>query len=82
MKIAVTNLGEIVSGDWHHPIASGDTILVHDDRIIRVGTASAAEVAAVDVVIDAGGMTAIPGLIDSHVHITFGDYTPRQRAVG
>jgi imidazolonepropionase-like amidohydrolase len=34
------------------------------------------------VVIDAGGMTAIPGLIDSHVHITFGDYTPRQRTVG
>ncbi|MEO6781980.1 MAG: amidohydrolase, partial [Bradyrhizobium sp.] len=82
MKIAITNLGEIVSGDWRHPIASGDTILVHDDRIVRVGTASAAEVEAVDVVIDAGGMTAIPGLIDSHVHITFGDYTPRQRAVG
>ena len=33
-------------------------------------------------VIDAGGMTAIPGLIDSHVHVTFGDYTPRQRTVG
>jgi enamidase len=33
-------------------------------------------------VIDADGMTAIPGLIDSHVHITFGDYTPRQRTVG
>jgi enamidase len=35
-----------------------------------------------DVVIDADGMTAMPGLIDSHVHITFGDYTPRQRTVG
>ena len=46
------------------------------------GTASAADVEAADVVIDAGGMTAIPGLIDSHVHITFGDYTPRQRTVG
>jgi len=49
---------------------------------VRVGTASAAEVEAADVVIDADGMTAIPGLIDSHVHITFGDYTPRQRTVG
>ena len=47
-----------------------------------VGTAPAAAVEAADVVIDAGGMTAIPGLIDSHVHITFGDYTPRQRTVG
>ena len=27
-------------------------------------------------------MTAIPGLIDSHVHITFGDFTPRQQTVG
>jgi enamidase len=33
-------------------------------------------------VIDAGDMTGVPGLIDSHVHITFGDYTPRQRTVG
>ena len=82
MRIAIANLSEIVSGDWRRPIASGDTILVHDDRIVGVGTASAADVEAVDVVIDAGGMTAIPGLIDSHVHITFGDYTPRQRAVG
>ncbi|MGE0653965.1 MAG: amidohydrolase family protein [Alphaproteobacteria bacterium] len=32
--------------------------------------------------IDAGGTTAVPGFIDSHVHITFGDYTPRQKTVG
>src|SRR5262249_44448025 len=47
-----------------------------------VGTAAAAAVESADVVVDADGMTAIPGLIDSHVHITFGDYTPRQRTVG
>jgi len=34
------------------------------------------------VVIDADGAVAMPGLIDSHVHITFGDYTPRQKTVG
>ena len=33
-------------------------------------------------VIDADGAVVIPGLIDSHVHITFGDYTPRQKTVG
>src|ERR1700761_5477417 len=82
MKIAIVNLGQIVSGDWRDPFVAGDTILTDGDRIVRAGTASAAEVEAADVVIDADGMTAMPGLIDSHVHITFGDYTPRQRTVG
>jgi enamidase len=82
MKIAIVNLGHIVSGDWHDPFVAGDTILTEGDRLTRVGSASAAEVEGADVVIDAGGMTAIPGLIDSHVHVTFGDYTPRQRTVG
>ena len=35
-----------------------------------------------DVVIDADGATAIPGFIDSQIHNTFGDYTPRQKTVG
>ncbi|MGE0752079.1 MAG: amidohydrolase family protein [Variibacter sp.] len=82
MKIALTNLGEIVSGDWRTPKVTGDTILTEDGKIVSVGSAAAVTVEAADVVIDAGGMTAIPGLIDSHVHITFGDYTPRQRTVG
>jgi enamidase len=82
MKVAVTNLGEIVSGDWHDPKVAGDTILTDAGKIVSVGTASSTAVEAADVVIDAGGMTAVPGLIDSHVHITFGDYTPRQRTVG
>src|SRR5437868_2893875 len=82
MKVAVVNLGQIVSGDWHAPFVPGDTIISEGERIVSVGTAAAAAVASADVVIDAGGMTAIPGLIDSHVHITFGDYTPRQRTVG
>jgi enamidase len=32
-----------------------------------------------DTVIDAHGTTVLPGLIDSHVHPVFGDFTPRQR---
>ena len=79
MKVAICNLGQIVSGDWHDPFVAGDTIVTDGGRIVSVGTAQAADA---DVVIDAGGMTAIPGLIDSHVHVTFGDYTPRQRTVG
>src|SRR5256885_851186 len=82
MKVAIVNLGAIVSGDWRAPMAAGDSIITEAGRIVSVGSTSAAAVESADVVIDAGGMTAIPGLIDSHVHITFGDYTPRQRTVG
>jgi enamidase len=82
VKVAIVNLGAIVSGDWRSPFAAGDTIVSEGGRITLVGTADVAVVESADVVIDAGGMTAIPGLIDSHVHITFGDYTPRQRTVG
>ena len=82
MKTAIVNIGTIVSGDWREPFVAGDAILVNGGKIETVGSASTAAVEAADVVIDAAGATAIPGLIDSQVHVTFGDYTPRQRTVG
>ncbi len=82
MKTAIVNLGRIVSGDWRDPFAKGDAILMQDGKITSVGSDTAAQVEAADVVIDADGATAIPGLIDSQVHNTFGDYTPRQKTVG
>jgi enamidase len=80
MKVAICNIGKILSGDIAAPIAAGDTIILDDGKIVAVGTGG--DTAACDVAIDAGGMMAMPGLIDSHVHITFGDYTPRQKTVG
>jgi enamidase len=82
MRVAIVNIGQMVSGDWRKPFLAGDTIINDGGRIVSVGTASASEVSSADVVIDADGTTAVPGLIDSHVHTTFGDYTPRQRTVG
>src|ERR1700719_4717796 len=82
MKTAIVNLGAILSGDWRAPLASGDSIVMDEGKIVLVGTAAASQVESCDVVIDADGAVAIPGLIDSHVHVTFGDYTPRQRTVG
>jgi enamidase len=35
-----------------------------------------------DTVLDAGGALACPGLIDSHAHVVFGDWTPRQGTLG
>jgi len=80
MKIAVFNIAKILSGDIAAPVAAGDTIVMVDGKITSAG--SGGDVAHCDVTIDAGGMMAMPGLIDSHVHITFGDYTPRQKTVG
>jgi len=82
MRIAIVNVGSIVSGGLDEPLLAGDAIVTEGDRIVSVGTASARDVEACDVVIDADRATAIPGLIDSHVHITFGDFTPRQQTVG
>lgn len=82
MKIAIVNIGTLVTGDWRDPLGSADTILTQDGTITRVGTASGREVEACDVVIDAAGATVLPGMIDSQVHVVFGDYTPRQKTVG
>ena len=82
MKTAIINIGTIVTGDWKRPFAKGDSILMSGGRIRKVGTVRAGELKSCDVVVDANKTTACPGLIDSQVHITFGDYTPRQKTVG
>ena len=82
MKTAIINLGRILSGDWRDPYVAGDSILMQDGRSTAIGTGPAKDIEAADVVIDADKATAIPGLIDSQVHNTFGDYTPRQKTVG
>jgi enamidase len=82
MKTAIVNLKKIISGDWRDPLISGDSIVMSDGKITAVGHVNSSEIESADVVIDADGATAIPGLIDSQVHNTFGDYTPRQKTVG
>ena len=82
MRTAIVNIGTIVTGDWRQPGIGGDTIVMDDGIIEIVGTASGAAVSNCDVVIDADGATAVPGFVDSQVHNTFGDYTPRQKTVG
>ena len=82
MKTAIVNIGTIVTGDWRQPRVDGDTIVMDNGVIEVVGTASGEAVSTCDVVIDADGATAVPGFVDSQVHNTFGDYTPRQKTVG
>ena len=82
MKVAIVNLGKIVSGDWQKPFVQGNALLLDAGKIVAAGAVADAELKSCDVVIDADGATAIPGFIDSQVHNTFGDYTPRQKTVG
>ena len=82
MRTAIVNIDTIVTGDWRQPRVDGDTIVMDNGVIEVVGTASGEAVSTCDVVIDADGATAVPGFIDSQVHNTFGDYTPRQKTVG
>ena len=79
---AITNLGKIVTGDIDRPVAEGDTIIVRDEKIAAVGNRKDLEPESADVFVDAGGMTAMPGLIDPHIHPMLGDWSPRHSVMG
>jgi len=78
MKTLIKNIGTIVSGDIARPLLDGDSVVVADGAIAAVGRGLDVDA---DTVIDARGSTVIPGLIDSHCHPVFGDFTPRQRTI-
>jgi len=77
VRTLITGIGQVVSGDLERPILDADSIAIVDGRVEATGRGLPTDGA--DVVIDAHGTTVIPGLIDSHAHPVFGDYTPRQR---
>ena len=79
--LAVINLGLILTGDLALPTAQGDCVLVEDGIISAVGDGAQIGGAGADTVIDAAGGAVMPGLIDSHFHVVFGDYQPRQKVV-
>ncbi|MBI2370348.1 MAG: amidohydrolase family protein [Deltaproteobacteria bacterium] len=81
VRTALTNIGTIVSGDLDRGVIPGEAILIEEGRIARIGESAEVGGWKAEVVLDALGTTVIPGLIDSHVHMVLGDYTPRQKAV-
>ena len=78
MRTLVRNIGLLVSGDLRRPVLDADSLVLRDGVIAAVGRGLDEDA---DTIIDARGTTVMPGLIDSHVHPVFGDFTPRQRAV-
>ncbi len=80
MKTAIINIGTLVTGDLTNPITPSECIVMEKGVITHVGNQDV-DLSDCNIVLDAQGSTVIPGLIDSHVHIVFGDYTPRQKTV-
>ena len=81
-KLVIRNIGLLLSGDLAQPILEADTIVCVDGRIAEVGKEKAVDTSGAAKTVDAKGTTVAPGLIDSHVHPVFGDWTPRQNQIG
>ena len=77
-KLVIRNIGLLLSGDLDRPVLDADTVVAIDGRIAAVGKAKDVDAAGAALTIDARGTCLAPGLIDSHVHPVFGDWTPRQ----
>ena len=81
-KVVIRNVGLMLSGDIDAPILDANTVVVDDGVITAVGRESDCDTGRALRVIDAKGTTLAPGLIDSHTHPVFGDWTPRQSQLG
>jgi enamidase len=77
-SLLVRNLRAVVTGRLGEPPLDASSVRIEGGRIVAIGD----EGGGADVVVDAQGAVAIPGLIDTHSHVVFGDYTPRQHAIG
>jgi enamidase len=81
-KLVIRNVGLMLSGKLEAPILDADTVVSVAGRITAVGRAADCGTEDAAVIIDAHGCALSPGLIDSHVHPVFGDWTPRQGQLG
>jgi enamidase len=81
-KVVIRNVGLMLSGDIDRPVLEADTVVVNDGLITAVGRERDCDLADATTVIDARQTCLAPGLIDSHVHPVFGDWTPRQNQIG
>lgn len=77
-RVVVENIGCLVSGRIGEPPVRDTSIVLEDGVVAAIG----ADAAAPDLVVDAQGLDVIPGLVDGHVHPTFGEYTPAQESIG
>ncbi|MBM4259917.1 MAG: amidohydrolase family protein [Deltaproteobacteria bacterium] len=77
-SILIKNIGTLVTGKLEAPLRQADSIFIKDGVVQAIGKGLNQ---AADQTIDAHGITAIPGLIDSHSHPSIGEYTPAQNSL-
>jgi enamidase len=77
-SLLVKNIGTLVTGKLESPLRQADSIFIRDGVVQAIGKNLNL---AADQVIDANGITALPGLIDSHSHPSIGEYTPAQNSL-
>lgn len=82
MILALVGIADSHTGDLSGTPLAGDALICQHGVITWIGDAQDADLSSADQVLDVAGAAVWPGLIDSHVHVTFGDYTPRQKTVG
>ena len=82
MKVAIFNIGKIVSGDFEKGILKGDSVLIENGKFTQIGYENEIRPEKADIRIDANGMVLIPGLIDPHTHLGFGEWGPENGMVG
>ena len=70
----------LIDGTGTEPIPDG-IVIIQGERIVAVGREADLEVPAEAQIIDAGGGTILPGIIDSHVHETWDPEVRRQLLV-
>lgn len=81
-RVVIGNIGLLLGGDIDRPILDANTIVVDDGMIVAVGRRADCDTDGAATEIDCRGTAVAPGLIDSHVHPVFGDWTPRQNQLG
>jgi len=81
-QVLLKNIGTLISGNIKNPILKANAILIDDGIIKMVGDLEDMKEEGARVIIDCGGTTVTPGLIDSHCHPVLGDFTPRQKQLG
>ncbi|HWL42087.1 MAG TPA: amidohydrolase family protein [Ilumatobacter sp.] len=77
-SLLLTGIGELLTGDLAQPRADATSVLIRDGSIVGLDPVDA----SADVELDVRGATVMPGLVDGHVHPSFGEWTPAQDSIG